>query len=78
MFPWAQIAAPIDVRADKVCYPKRLSACRRVQRVEIAILVGGYPVYSMHSPRVYLNNIGSICTDNLRHGNGLSALLLLK
>ena len=31
----------------------------------------------MHSPRVYFNNIGSICTDNLRHGNGLSALLLL-
>ena len=31
----------------------------------------------MHSPRVYVNNIGSICTDSLRHGNGLSALLLL-
>ena len=31
----------------------------------------------MQSPRVYLNNIGSICTDSLRHGNGLSALLLL-
>ena len=31
----------------------------------------------MHSPRVYFNNIGSICTDSLRHGNGLSALLLL-
>ena len=31
----------------------------------------------MHSPRVYFNNIGSICTDILRHGNGLSALLLL-
>ena len=22
-FPWAQIAAPINVRADKVCYPTR-------------------------------------------------------
>ena len=31
----------------------------------------------MHSPRVYFNNIGSIRTDSLRHGNGLSALLLL-
>ena len=31
----------------------------------------------MQSPRVYFNNIGSICTDSLRHGNGLSALLLL-
>ena len=31
----------------------------------------------MHSPRVYFNNTGSICTDSLRHGNGLSALLLL-
>ena len=31
----------------------------------------------MHSTRVYFNNIGSICTDSLRHGHGLSALLLL-
>ena len=31
----------------------------------------------MHIPRVYFNNIGLICTDSLRHGNGLSALLLL-
>ena len=31
----------------------------------------------MHSPRVYFNNIGPICTDSLRHGNGLSAPLLL-
>ena len=31
----------------------------------------------MQSPRVYFNNIGSICTDSLRRGNGLSALLLL-
>ena len=31
----------------------------------------------MRSPRVYFNSIGSICTDSLRHGNGLSALLLL-
>ena len=31
----------------------------------------------MHSPRVYFNNIGSICTDSLRRGNGLFALLLL-
>ena len=31
----------------------------------------------MQSPRVYFNNIGSICTDSLRHGNGLSALRLL-
>ena len=31
----------------------------------------------MQSPRVYFNNIGSICTDSLGHGNGLSALLLL-
>ena len=31
----------------------------------------------MHSPGVYSNNIRSICTDGLRHGNGLSALLLL-
>ena len=31
----------------------------------------------MQIPRVYFNNIGSICTDSLRHGNGLSALLLL-
>ena len=31
----------------------------------------------MHSPREYFNNIGSICTDSLRHGNGLSALVLL-
>ena len=31
----------------------------------------------MQSPRVYFNNIGSICTDSLRHGNGLSSLLLL-
>ena len=31
----------------------------------------------MHSPRVYFNNIGHICTDILGHGNGLSALLLL-
>ena len=31
----------------------------------------------MQSPRVYFTNIGSICTDSLRHGNGLSALLLL-
>ena len=30
----------------------------------------------MRSPRG-LNNMGSICTDSLRHGNGLSALLLL-
>ena len=45
--------------------------------MEIAILVGDYPFYSMQSPRVYFNNIGSICTDSLRHGNGLSALLLL-
>ena len=37
----AHIAAPINVRADKVCYPTRLlSACRRRKRVEIAILVG--------------------------------------
>ena len=31
----------------------------------------------MQSPRLYFNNIGSICTDSLRHGNGLSVLLLL-
>ena len=31
----------------------------------------------MHSTRVYVINIGSICTGSLRHGNGLSALLLL-
>ena len=31
----------------------------------------------MHSPRVYFNNIGSKCTESLRHGNGLSALLLI-
>ena len=31
----------------------------------------------MHSPRVYSNNVGAICKDSLRHGNGLSALLLL-
>ena len=31
----------------------------------------------MQSPRVYFNNIGSICTDSLRRGNGLSTLLLL-
>ena len=31
----------------------------------------------MHSTRVYFNNIGSMCRDSLRHGNGLSALLLL-
>ena len=31
----------------------------------------------MLCPRVYFNNIGSLCTDSLRHGNGLSALLLL-
>ena len=31
----------------------------------------------MQSPRVYFNNIGSICTDSLRHGNGLSALIFL-
>ena len=31
----------------------------------------------MHSPRVCFNSIGLICTDSLRHGNGLSALLLL-
>ena len=31
----------------------------------------------MQSSRVYFNNIGSICTDSLHHGNGLSALLLL-
>ena len=33
----------------------------------------------MHSrpTRVFFNNIGSICTDSLRHGNGLCALLLL-
>ena len=31
----------------------------------------------MHSTRVYFNNIGSICTDSLRQGNGLSALQLL-
>ena len=31
----------------------------------------------MHRPRAYVNNIGSICTDSLRHGNGLSAVLLL-
>ena len=33
----------------------------------------------MHSPRVglYFNNIGPTCTDSLRRGNGLSALLLL-
>ena len=45
--------------------------------MEIAILVGDYPFYSMQTPRVYFNNIGSICTDSLRHGNGLSAPLLL-
>ena len=47
------------------------------KRVEIAILVGGYPINSMHSTRVYFNSIGSILPDILRHGNGLSALLLL-
>ena len=31
----------------------------------------------MHSTRIYFNNIGSVCTDSQRHGNGLSALLLL-
>ena len=31
----------------------------------------------MHSPRVYFNNVGSLCTESLRHGNGLSALILL-
>ena len=31
----------------------------------------------MHSPRVYFNNIGPICTDSVLHGNGLSVLLLL-
>ena len=32
----------------------------------------------MHSTRrVYFINIGSICTGSLRHGKGLSALLLL-
>ena len=31
----------------------------------------------MQSPLVYFNNIGSTCTYSLRHGNGLSALLLL-
>ena len=31
----------------------------------------------MQSPRVYFNNLGSICADSLRHGNGFSALLLL-
>ena len=31
----------------------------------------------MHSPRVYFNNIGSICTYSLRNGNGLFTLLLL-
>ena len=33
------------------------------------------PSQKTQSPRVYFNNIG--CTDSLRHGNGLSALLLL-
>ena len=37
-----QIAALINVGADKICYPTRkLSACRRRKRVDIAILVGG-------------------------------------
>ena len=41
MFPWTQFPALINVRAEKICYPKRyLSACRRVKLVEIAILVG--------------------------------------
>ena len=31
----------------------------------------------MHSPSVYFNKVGSICTESLRHGNGLSALLIL-
>ena len=38
---------------------------------------GRYPFYlctQMHSPRVYFNNIGPVCTDSLRNGNGLSAL----
>ena len=34
-------------------------------------------LFDAKCPRVYFNTIGSICTDSLRHGNGLSALLLL-
>ena len=30
----------------------------------------------MHNMCVYFNNIGSLCTDILRNGNGLFALLL--
>ena len=30
----------------------------------------------MHSPRVYFSDIGPICADSLRHGNGLYALLV--
>ena len=42
MFPWAQIAALINVGADKICYPTRyLYACRRRKRGEMAFLVGG-------------------------------------
>ena len=42
--------------------------------------MGGQPFClctEMHSPSKYFNNIGSICTDSMRHGNGLYALLLL-
>ena len=39
--------------------------------------IGQVSMAQIAAPRVYFNNIGSICTDSLRHGNGLSALLLL-
>ena len=34
-------------------------------------------LFDAKSASIYFKNIGSICTDSLRHGNGLSALLLL-
>ena len=56
MFSMARIAAQINVRSDKNSYRKHyLSTCRRVKRVEIAILVGGSKFYlctEIHSPRV--------------------------
>ena len=58
--------------------PKKLSACRSARKTHgNSHFIWRLPFYSMHSTHVYFNNIGSICTDGLRHGNGLSALLLL-
>ena len=71
----AQIAAPINVRADIVCYPTRYLCLLSQKTRGNSHFSWRLALYSMHCPRVYFNNIGYICTDSESHGNGLSALL---